>query len=139
MTADIRWKQRFSNYTKALGQLGGAVRLSGSRPLSDLEKQGLIQAFEFTRELAWNVLKDFYESQGTSGLQGSRDAVRLAFKRGLIEAGDIWMAMIESRNRTSHTYDEGTMEDIVQDICRLYYPEFVRLNETLVRLDYARE
>ena len=139
MTADIRWKQRFSNYTKALGQLGGAVRLSGSRPLSDLEKQGLIQAFEFTHELAWNVLKDFYESQGTSGLQGSRDAVRLAFKRGLIEAGDVWMAMIESRNRTSHTYDEGTMEDIVQDICRLYYPEFVRLNETLVRLDYARE
>jgi hypothetical protein len=59
MTEDIRWKQRLANYRKALKTLTDAVELSRQRPLSDLEKQGLIQGFEFTHELAWNVLKDY--------------------------------------------------------------------------------
>lgn len=131
MNKDIRWIQRLSNYAKALRLLAEAVQLSQTRTLSDLEKQGLIQAFEFTHELAWNVIKDFYESQGTTGLQGSRDAIRLAFKRGLIESGDVWMEMIESRNKTSHTYDEETMEGIVRDVCTSYYPVFVHLKDKL--------
>jgi len=53
---DIRWQQRFANYKKALRQLQSAVELSDQRELSQLEKQGVIQAFEFTHELAWNVL-----------------------------------------------------------------------------------
>lgn len=131
MDNDIRWLQRFSNYAKALRQLRAAVELTDQRPLSDLEKQGLVQAFEFTHELAWNVIKDFYEYQGTTGLQGSRDVVRLAFKRGLIDSGDIWMDMIESRNKTSHTYDENTAQDIVNDVCSLYYPELSKLYKSL--------
>jgi len=120
MNQDIRWIQRFSNYSKALQQLTNAVELANERDLSDLEKQGIIQAFEFTHELAWNVIKDFYENQGTTGLQGSRDAVRLAFRRGLIKSGDVWMDMIESRNSTSHTYDVDTMEEIVNLIHLIY-------------------
>lgn len=61
---DIRWIQRFHNFKKALGQLAEAVELAGQRDLSKLEKQGVIQAFEFTHELAWNTLKDFLESRG---------------------------------------------------------------------------
>jgi len=64
MTDGIRWLQRFANYTKALQSLSDAVSLAGERPLSKLEQQGLIQAFEFTHELAWNVLKDYLEQQG---------------------------------------------------------------------------
>ena len=60
MENDIRWQQRFSNYKKALQQLGEAVALSESRELSDLEKQGMIQAFEFTHELAWTALNRFW-------------------------------------------------------------------------------
>ena len=56
---DIRWQQRLANYARALEQLGSAVATSKQRPLSELEKQGLIQVFEFTHELAWNVMKDF--------------------------------------------------------------------------------
>ena len=57
---DIRWLQRFSNYEKALNQLRNAIHLAKKRELSDLEQQGMIQAFEYTHELAWKTLKDLY-------------------------------------------------------------------------------
>lgn len=56
---DMRWMQRLANYRKALTQLENAVTLANTRPLSNLEKQGLVQAFEYTYELAWNTIKDF--------------------------------------------------------------------------------
>ncbi len=99
---DIRWKQRFSNYLRAYGNLAEAVELSRTRPLTKLEQQGLIQGFEFTHELAWNVLKDYLEEKGISGLIGSKDATRTAFKNGLIEDGDSWMNAV-GRGRYSRT------------------------------------
>ena len=133
-TTDIRWIQRLSNYTKALKRLKDALDLEKERPLSDLEKQGLIQAFEFTHEMAWNTLKDFYEYQGVTGIQGSRDAARLAFRRGLVQNGEVWMDMIKSRNLTSHTYDEETAEKIVSAVRGQYIQEFVKLEERLTQL-----
>jgi nucleotidyltransferase substrate binding protein (TIGR01987 family) len=127
---DIRWKQRFNNYCKALQTLTSAVELSRARDLSDLEAQGLIQSFEFTHELAWNVLKDFLEDKGIVGLIGSKDATRTAFKNGLIEDGDAWMEMIRDRNRTSHTYDESIAESVVENILGRYFPAFEALART---------
>ncbi len=86
---DIRWLQRFSNFGKALALL---AKFIAKADLNELEKQGLIQCFEYTYELAWNTLKDFYENQAETDIQGSKDAIRLAFKRGLIENGDVWIA-----------------------------------------------
>ena len=129
---DIRWIQRFNNYVKALSQLRQAVTLAQQRPLSKLEEQGLIQAFEFTHELAWNTLKDFLESRGVQNLYGSKDATREAFKTGLIENGEAWMDMIQSRNLTSHTYDEATAAHIVAAIRNTYFAEFEALR---VKLD----
>ncbi len=131
MNRDVRWIQRLSNYSKALRQLSAAVKLADERELSDLEKQGLVQAFEFTHELAWRVIRDFYQNQGESGLQGSRDAVRMAFRRGLINSGDIWMDMIKSRNLTSHTYDEKTVDAIVDVVRGEYFEEFRKLEAKL--------
>ena len=99
---DIRWKQRLQNYLKAVQQLTDAVLLSSRRPLTTLEQQGLIKAFEFTHELAWNVMKDHFRYQGNSAITGSRDAIREAFRQGLIEQGQAWMETISSRNRSSH-------------------------------------
>lgn len=93
-TTDVRWQQRFASYKKALAQLKDAVTLSKQRPLSQLEKQGVIQAFELTHELAWNVLKDFLQDQGNQNIKGSKDATREAFKVALITDGEQWMAMI---------------------------------------------
>ena len=121
---DVRWKQRFSNFKKALIQLEDAVVLSQQRQLTKLEKQGVIQAFEFTHELAWNVLKDFLEDQGEQNIKGSKDATRAAFKVSLITDGEQWMAMIQSRNLSSHTYDEETAESLVLAIINDYFPLF---------------
>lgn len=109
---DIRWRQRFSHYQKALLQLSNAVELSRQRPLSELEVQGLIQAFEFTHELAWNVMKDYFEYQGNTSITGSRDATREAFRRNLIIDGEGWMEMIQSRNQTSHAYNREISEKV---------------------------
>jgi len=121
---DIRWQQRLANYGKALEQLGNAVAIIQQRPLSDLEKQGLIQAFEFTHELAWNVMKDYFTYQGNVGITGSRDAAREAFQKGLIEDGESWMEMIKSRNQTSHTYQQKIADEIAGYIVERYYPLF---------------
>lgn len=136
---DTRWLQRFSNYRKALGQLGDAVALAETRSLTDLERQGLVQAFEYTYELAWNTIKDFYENQGETGIQGSRDAFRLAFRRGLVEDGETWMQMIRDRAQTTHTYNESTVESIVADVLHLYYPQFRALAARLEELAVAGE
>lgn len=135
MDQDIRWIQRFTNYQKALKQLQEAVALSQQRELTNLEKQGLIQAFEYTHELAWKTLKNFLEHQGsTQTLYGSKDTTKEAFSAGLIQDGEAWMKMIQSRNLTSHTYDETTVEQIVEMILGSYIFSFEALNETLLEL-----
>lgn len=128
---DIRWKQRFSNFKKALIQLQDAVELSQQRELTKLEMQGVIQAFEFTHELAWNVLKDFLEDQGSQNIKGSKDTTREAFKVSLITEGTQWMAMIQSRNLSSHTYDEETAESLVVAIINDYFPLFKALKSEM--------
>jgi len=136
---DVRWLQRFENYKKALAQLQDAVALAGRRELSGLERQGLVQAFEFTHELACNTLKDFLEERGQTGLYGSRDATRAAFAAGLLADGDLWMRMIASRNQTTHTYNEETVEDICGAIIGDYAPAFQGLHESLSQLEKEAE
>jgi len=131
---DIRWQQRLSNYNKALLQLGDAVDLSQQRALSDLEKQGLILAFEFTHELAWNVIKDYFAYQGNTAITGSRDAVREAFEKGLIEDGEGWMEMIISRNQSSHTYNQATADSITQKTTGAYIDLFRGLQKRMQEL-----
>lgn len=121
---EIRWHQRLANYLKALARLSAAFELASQRPLTELEKQGLIQAFEFTHELAWNVMKDYFAWQGTVDITGSRDASRESFSKGLVEDGEGWMEMIRSRNQTSHTYNEDVANEIAGRIINSYYPLF---------------
>ena len=135
MDIDVRWKQRFQNYKKALTTLKNAVELAKTRELTDLEKQGMIQGFEFTFELAWNVLKDYLEEQGITGIIGSKGAIRQAFNKGLIEDGHIWMEMVKDRNLASHSYDEETAKDLVAEIIDNYYFQFAVLAEKMNKLE----
>ena len=130
---DIRWQQRFANYKKAFARLKKFID-KGS--LSELESQGLIKAFEYTFELAWNTLKDFLEFSGQTDIYGSRDAIRKAFELGLIHDGEAWMDMLQSRNLTSHTYNEETAQQICKVVTQTYFTLFEQLvmkMETLVK------
>ncbi len=134
MDEDIRWLQRFDNFTQALKQLKNAVDLSKTRKLSELESQGLIQAFEYTHELAWKTMKDFLEEKGNTEIFGSKDATRQAFKLNLIENGEVWMDMIKSRNLSTHTYNPGTVSSIKNKIIGSYIEAFIKFENRMNRL-----
>ena len=130
----MRWHQRLQNYSRAQERLRAAVKISQTRKLNDLEEQGLIQAFEFTHELAWNVMKDYFFDQGNSSITGSKDATREAFQRGLISDGVGWMDMIRSRNLSSHTYNEETATEISKKVTETYFQLFEAFLEKMTQL-----
>jgi nucleotidyltransferase substrate binding protein (TIGR01987 family) len=149
MQQDIRWEQRFSNYVKALNKLEQAVSYINNSldsnnedlesVLDEMIKEGLIQRFEYTHELAWNVMKDYAEYQGNTNVGGSRDASREAFKLNLITEGQIWMEMISSRNKTSHTYNEDTANEIYAKILNSYYQAFLEFKNKMQEKINARQ
>jgi nucleotidyltransferase substrate binding protein (TIGR01987 family) len=128
MPADVRWEQRFSNYCRALEQLETFFQ---PPELNEREEQGLIKAFESTFELAWNTLRDLLSSEGVADLIGSRDTLRTAFRVGLVEDGSAWMAMIQARNLTSHTYNRATAQDIGAHVRERYLHCFQHLRRML--------
>jgi len=146
MAQDIRWQQRFSNYKKALRKLNIAVeRITEEtedgdesdidEDLEEILKEGLIKRFEYTQELAWNLMKDYAEYQGNTSLTGSRDAIRAAFQMNLIANASDWMDMLISRNLTSHTYNSDTADEIHEKIVEIYVHLFnafeTKMNELL--------
>ena len=110
------------------------MELARQRPLSELEQQGLIQGFEFSHELAWNLLKDYLLHQGITGVIGSRDATLLAFQKDLISDGEGWMAMIKARNQTSHTYNLEQAQAIARDVIARFAPPFGALRDRFTAL-----
>ena len=125
---DIRWQQRFDNFKKAFAQLDKAVQQGD---FNELERQGLIKAFEYSYELAWNTLRDFLINKGYTDVIGSKDSFRLAFQLGIIENGNGWMEMVKSRKLTSHTYNLETAESVEEAIETNYHKMFKQLIERL--------
>lgn len=135
MRDDTRWRQRLANFRRALGQVQSALQLKQQRALSELEQQGLIQAFEDIHELAWNVMKDYLAQFATGKLIGSRDSTRAAFAAELIESGEDWMDMIVSRNLTSHTYNLETATSLAKKISECYAPLFSLFEQKMTELE----
>ena len=132
---DIRWIQRLEKFQCASAFLQRGIGRSQTRALSELEQLGLIQAFEFTHELSWLLIRDFLVDQGVVGISGSRDAVREAVARQLLPQGEesVWMAMIRSRNLTSHTYNPAVAREIAELIVDRYGPVFQQLADLMQR------
>ncbi|GBU25050.1 hypothetical protein R83H12_01689 [Fibrobacteria bacterium R8-3-H12] len=128
---DTRWLQRFDSYKKALAVLERSVFAAQQRKLNEIEEQGLIQGFEFTFELSWKLLKDYLESKGFKDFHGSKDTLKLAFQEGLISDGELWMEMIDSRNRSSHTYEENVAKEIVSLVISKYFLKLKELSEKM--------
>lgn len=117
-TEDIRWLQRFINFNKAFKQLENFVSHSH---LNDMEKQGLIKAFEYTYELSWKTLQDLLKEKGYNNVLGPKPVIEQSFQDGYISDGQGWMRMHKSRNLASHTYDEQTAEEIISGIRNEYF------------------
>ena len=111
-----RWRYRFANFSRAFALLRDALE-PGVDALNQLEREGVIQRFEYTFELAWNVLKDRLEHDGVA-LQTvmPRNVIRQAFQAGLIGDGETWLDMLTDRNLMSHTYSDATFEAVVGHI-----------------------
>lgn len=153
---DIRWYQRLSNYRKALKKLGNNISFIKEQfdhidfnddieinnialAINDIYKQGLIQSFEFTHELAWNVIKDFAEDQGIADIRGSKDATRYAAQVNLLPNANLWMQMIPIRNRTTHTYNEHTANEIFVEIINNYYDAFVDFEKKMIAIKDGKQ
>jgi nucleotidyltransferase substrate binding protein (TIGR01987 family) len=135
---DIRWIQRLENFSKALERLNEAATIIGSNlqlgtEVTDLLREWLIQRFEYTHELAWNVMKDYAEYQGNTEIRGSRDAIRWALHNGLAD-DKAWMKSIEDRNLSSHDYDRPTADAIFSKVIGTYLPLFNRFEQTMVSI-----
>ena len=125
---DIRWRQRFQNLKKAYTQFEAAIK--DFDRLSVLEKEGLIQRFEYTFELSWKTLRDYLESQGIS-VQYPREVIKTAFQYDIIRDGDLWMDMLENRNLMSHTYDEERFKVAVAKIKDGFYDAVTQVYKEL--------
>lgn len=144
---EIRQLQRFSNYIKACNKLDQAVtkikedfgvdtngNIRNNALIDEIIKEGIIQRFEYTHELSWKVMKDFLEDVGEVKMYGSKDATKEAFAAELIMNGEVWMDMIKSRNKTSHTYDEEIAAEIFKNIITRYHSEFLTFRDKMESL-----
>ncbi len=113
----IRWKQRFQNFEKAYQLLERTLEIEN---LSEIERGGLVQFYEITIELAWKLLKDYLTEDGFI-IKSPREAIKQAFQSEIIENGRTWLEALESRNLTSHIYDEKTAIKVATEIREKYF------------------
>jgi nucleotidyltransferase substrate binding protein (TIGR01987 family) len=128
---DVRWRQRLENYSRALSLLHDALA-NGPGVLNDLEKEGVVQRFEYTVELAWKVLKDFLEYSGAQLTSVTpKSVVKAAFAARLIADGQLWVDMLDHRNMLSHKYDPALLGTGLTDIQIRYLPALEVLRQYL--------
>lgn len=126
---DIRWQQRFENFDRALALLKDALS-RGPSALNQLEKEGAVQRFEYTLELAWKTIKDYLEDSGVVlTAVTSRQVIKDAFTARVIDDGQTWIDMIDHRNLLSHTYDPANFEEAVDAIHDRYLAAFTQVHD----------
>ncbi|MEO5374921.1 MAG: nucleotidyltransferase substrate binding protein [Alphaproteobacteria bacterium] len=135
-----RWQYRFDNFKRAVLLLREAMETAAERPLTQLEKEGIIQRFEYTMELSWKTMKDYLESQGVVFEQITpRAVIRGAVSAKLVSEGQVWMDAIDARNRMSHTYNFAEFEKVIaaigKDYLRVIEDLYLVLMEMLVAGD----
>ena len=121
-----RWTQRHDYFQKALQQL--TTGLLTYPNLNELEKDGIIQRFEFTFELAWKTLQDYFaQESGYVDVKGPRTVLKQAIQDNLLEDGHVWLQMLDNRNLLTHVYDEEESRQILADVASSYLPLLTNL------------
>ena len=129
-----KWHERLAIYQNAIDRLTEVVALNKQRSLNQFERDSLIKRFEFSYEMAWKLMMSYEKENGISEILGSRDVIRQAFKLSLINNGEAWLEMVDTRNRTSHLYDEEMATDVMDEIIYTYYPLLMELRDTMVQM-----
>lgn len=131
MEQDVRWKQRFENYQKALAVL---LRMGDINRSDEVQRGALIHYYEITYELAWKVLKDYLsEVQGFTEPAGPKPTLRRAFEQHLIADRYSWLKALEDRNLTTHAYQEAIALKVTADIYDIYLPLMTQLRDDLTK------
>jgi nucleotidyltransferase substrate binding protein (TIGR01987 family) len=136
---NIIWEQQFSNYKKALAKFTIAIKIFAPNEeenleyedVDDLLKEGLIKRFEYTHELAWNVMKDYAASHGNNAIKHARDATREGLNLGLINEAEEWMDMLTSRAETLRLYDDEIAAALFEKILETYYLLLLKFEERM--------
>lgn len=123
---NLRWIERFENFEKAKKNLSIAKDYIAQNGITDIAIMALVQAFEITFELAWKTQKDYLEYNGIK-VNTPRETIKEAFQSNIIEDGQIWIDMMESRNKTSHTYNVEFANQLAHEILEKYIPQFENL------------
>ncbi len=125
---DIRWKQRFSNFSNSVDNLESAVSVVEPNAL---ERQGLIKAFELAYELAWKTLQDYLRYTGVQDVVGPKPVIRRAFIDGILTNGNAWHDMHQARNESAHLYDESRAKEIEAAVRNVFVDLLRELRNTL--------
>ena len=117
----IRWHERFDNFKLALANINETNDCIQQNGLNKIYTMALIQAFEIVFELAWKTMKDYLEYEGIT-TDTPRQTIKTAFLRNLIPDGQIWIDMMEARNKTSHTYNESLAKSLTNEVTDKFLP-----------------
>ena len=129
-----KWHERLAIYKNAIDRLAEVIALSKQHPLNQFERDSLIKRFEFSYEMAWKLMMSYEKENGIVEVLGSKDVIRQAFKLSIVNNGEIWLEMVDARNKTSHLYDEEMATDVVDEIIYTYYPLLTELRDTMVQM-----
>ena len=133
---DIRWKQRFQNFSRAFMLLREAIEMDYEK-MDTMQKEAFVQRFEFTFELAWKTLKDVMEADGILFEKISpRYVIRDAFQYKYIDNPELWMKMVDDRNLMSHTYNFSTIELVLNEVRAKYYDELDKFYMSLLERQF---
>ena len=128
-----KWHERLTTYKNAVDRLTEVINLSKQHTLNEFERDSLIKRFEFSYEMAWKLMMSYEKENGITGVLGSKDVIRQAFKLSLVSNGEAWLEMVDTRNRTSHLYDEEMAADVIDEIIYTYYPLLAELRDVMVQ------
>jgi len=132
---------RIDDLVYALGKFEAAfMRLeqAAEQAVDDLDRDGVIQRFEFTFELLWKTTKIFLEYEGFR-CAGPRSCIKEGVRREVLVEGEVLLDMLDDRNRTTHIYDEHTAGVIFERIKKEYIPVIAsnvrRMKEQVTPMD----
>lgn len=124
---------RIKDFNNATSALEKACNMELINNYEDIIRDAIIQRYEFTFELAWKCLKNILEQEGVEFSLGSpKEALKNAFKYNLIDDGDIWLQMLDSRNQIAHLYDEEKAKAIENNIRNIYLKEIIKLKNKII-------